>query len=78
MGGYLNDAKSLIEIEADMQKAHTSLPHGGYNAGAHLTCQIIIIYRGIEVDGKKKEGKREIADFHDLTHYRGYHCESVG
>ena len=43
MGGYLNDAKSLIEIEAEMQKAHTSLPHGGHNAGAHLTCQIIYI-----------------------------------
>ena len=37
--------------------AHTSLPHGGYNAGAHLTCRII--YRGTEVDGKKKKEKEK-------------------
>ena len=42
-GGHLNDAKSLIKLEAEMQMAHTSLPHGDYNAGTHLTCQIIYI-----------------------------------
>ena len=57
-GRQLNDAKSLTETEAEMQMAHTSLPQGGYNAGAHLTCQLII-YRGIEVDGKKRKEKEK-------------------
>ena len=36
------------------------LPHGGYNAGAHLMGQIIIvIYRGTEVDGKKRKEKEK-------------------
>ena len=57
-GGYLNDAKSLIEIEAEMQKAHTSLPHSGYNAGAHLTCQIIYIEGLKLMVGKRKEKEK--------------------
>ena len=51
-GGHLNDAKSLIKLEAEMQMAHTSLPHGGYNAGTHLTCQIIYI-EGLKLTEEK-------------------------
>ena len=57
-GGYLNDAKSLIEIEAEMQMAYTSLPHGGYNAGAHLTCQIIYI-EGLKLMVRKRKEKEK-------------------
>ena len=56
-GGHLNDAKSLIEIEAEMQMAHTSLPHGGYNAGAHLACRIIYI-EGLKLMVRKERRKR--------------------
>ena len=55
--GHLNDAKSLIKIEAGMQMAHTSLPHGGYNAGAHLTCQIIYI-EGLKLTEEKGRRKK--------------------
>ena len=38
--------------------AHTSFPHGGYNAGAHLMCQIIYI-EGLKLTEEKGRRKKK-------------------
>ena len=39
--------------------AHTSLSHGGYNAGVHLTCQIIIYREGMKLMVRKRKEKEK-------------------
>ena len=38
--------------------AHASLPHGGYNVGAYLTCQIIYI-EGLKLMIRKRKEKEK-------------------
>ena len=65
--GQLNDARSLSEIEAEMQTAHTNFPQGVSTGRSTMQAHILHVRssRGTEVDGKNREGEREMADFHD-------------